>query len=272
MAEEKLVRYERDGMIGCIVLNRPEKRNALNLRVWNSIGDAVAEAEQDHEARVILVKGEGKSFCAGLELSTDNEVLKHVRQPVTATSKVDFFREVRHVQAIHTRLERLTRPTIAVVQGHCLGAGLELAVCCDIRLCDSQAQFALPEARLGIITDVGGLQRLPKIVGPAKAREIAYRAHRFSAGEALAMGLVNQVFESVEELEKGAAQMAAEIAANAPLAVQGAKEVFLHQETEATDRSLEYNAARSSMVLPSEDMMEAFQAFLQKRNPVFKGK
>ena len=267
-----MVRYEREGMIGRIVLNRPEKRNSLNLRVWNSLGDAVSEAEKDTEARVILVKGEGKSFCAGLDLSPENEILKFVRQPVTAASKVEFFREVLHVQAIHTRLERLTRPTIAVVQAHCLGAGLELAVCCDIRLCDSQAQFALPEARLGIITDVGGLQRLPRIVGPAKAREIAYRARRFSAQEALAMGLVNEVFESVEELEKGADQMAAEIAANAPLAVQGAKEVFLHHEIESIDRSLEYNAARSSMVLPSEDMMEAFQAFLQKRDPVFKGK
>jgi enoyl-CoA hydratase len=229
-------------------------------------------AEKDEEARVVLLRGEGKSFCAGLDLSPDNSLFSDIMGTPGALQKMNLFRAIRKVQDIHTRLERLPKPTIAVIHAHCLGAGLELALCCDIRLCSAETIFALPEARLAIITDVGGLQRLPRVVGRGHAREIAFRGHRFDAQRAQAINLVNDVYPDQETLEAKAMEMAREIAGNPPLAVQGAKEVLLYDEEVGLDQSLNYNAARSSMIMPSEDLAEAISAYMEKRKGEFKGK
>jgi enoyl-CoA hydratase len=269
--EENPVTYHREDFIGFITLNRPAKRNALNPVVWNALDKAIGAAEKDGEARVILLTGKGKSFCAGLDLSPENELLSVVGQAPDAAQKVWFFKEIRKVQDIHTRLEQLTRPTIALIHGHCLGAGLELVLCCDIRLCTQDTLFAFPEAKLGFITDVGGLQRLPRVVGKGHAREIAFRGHRFDARRGQAIQLVNDVFPDKEALDIKGKEMAQEIAGNPPLAVQGAKEVLCFDEEAGLEESLAYNAARSSMIVPSQDLMEAVAAFVQKRQGTFKG-
>jgi enoyl-CoA hydratase len=266
------VTYESKGFIGTITLNRPEKRNALDFALWLALSEALKSAAQDTEARVILLKGAGDSFCSGLDLSPTSEIAGLLSETASAEQKVRLFDLIRRIQAIHTELEILRVPTIAVIQRHCLGAGLELVCSCDMRLCSADAVFALPEARYGIITDVGGLQRLPRIVGRAKAREMAFRGHTIGADEAKSIGLVNEVFETHELLNAKADTIAGEIATNPPLAVQGAKEVLLYSEDVPASKSLEYNAARSSMVLPSEDLLEAFKSFLEKRNPEFRGK
>jgi enoyl-CoA hydratase len=266
------VTYERKGFVGTITLKRSEKRNALNLALWLALSEALKSAAQDSEARVILLKGEGDSFCSGLDLSPTNEVARLLSEKPSAEQKVRLFDLIRRIQAIHTDLEILRVPTIAVVQRHCLGAGLELVCSCDMRFCSADAVFALPEARYGIITDVGGLQRLPRIVGRGKAREMAFRGHTIGADQAKSIGLVNEVFETHDLLNTQADAIAAEIAANSPLAVQGAKEVLLYGEDVSVLKSLEYNAARSSMVLPSEDLLEAFKSFLEKREPEYRGR
>ena len=266
-----LVTYRRDGHVGFITLNRPEKRNALDLAVWNAVDRALEMAEQDRDARVFLLGGAGKSFCAGLDLSPSNEIIPLITGASGAGQKMAFYQEVRRLQAIHTRLERLTRPTIAAIHGHCLGAGLELVLCCDFRLCSADVTFALPEATLAIITDVGGLQRLPKVVGPGHAREIAFSGRRFNAEYARRINLVNEVYPDKETLDQKALETALEIAGNPPLAVQGAKDVFLYNEEVPVDQALDYNAARSSMIMPSEDLFEAMAAYMQKRKGNFKG-
>lgn len=268
---ESLVTYHREGFVGYITLNRPAKRNALNLATWKALDRAIAAAEEDSEARAVIVSGTGKTFCAGLDLSPDNELIPLITGQASATQKIQFYREVKRVQAIHTRLERLSVPTICSIHSFCLGAGLELAVCCDVRLCTEDTVFALPEAKLAIITDVGGLQRLPRIVGQGRAREIAFRGHKFDATHALSIGLVNAVYPDKETCAERALEMAQEIASNPPLAVQGAKEVFLFGDGIPLDQALEYNAARSSMIMPSEDIVEAISAHLQKRKGNFKG-
>ncbi len=267
-----LVTYHREGHVAYITLNRPEKRNAMNAKLWKSLGNAVGMAEEDGEARVIVLKGEGKAFSAGLDLGPENELISVLGGTPGASQKTAFFKMVLETQEIHNRLERISRPTIAAIHGYCLGAGLELAACCDIRICSADAVFALPEATLAIITDVGGLQRLPKIVGRGHAREMAFRGHRIDAQRAMMIHLVNDVYPDKEALFAKALEMAKEIAGNPPLAVQGAKEVLLYDEDATLQQSLEYNAARSSMILPSEDLFEAMTAFMQKRKGVFKGK
>jgi enoyl-CoA hydratase len=268
---KSLVTYHAEGPVGFITLNRPEKRNALNTALWRDLDRAVAQAEKDETLRVVLLRGEGKSFCAGLDLGPENEIISVLRGPPNASQKESFFKLVREVQGIHTRLERLPVPTIAVIQAHCLGAGLEMVLCCDIRICSADAIFALPEARLAIITDVGGLQRLPRVVGPGHAREIAFRGHAIDAEKARRINLVNEVYPDKESLFTEAMKIAEDIAANPPLAVQGAKDVLLFTQDTALSRSLDYNAARSSMIMPSEDLFEAISAHLQKRKGKFKG-
>jgi len=269
--EENLATYRREAHVGILSLNRPTKRNAMNLAMWGALDAAIATAEKDQEVRVFLLRGEGMSFCAGLDLSPENELVPLITSAASASQKMEFYRVVKRVQEIHTRLERLPQPTIAVIHGHCLGAGLEIAVCCDIRLCSEGTIFGLPEARLAIITDVGGLQRLPRIVGASHAREIAFRGHRFNAERALAINLVNYVYPDKDELDSKALEMAQEIADNPPLAVQGAKDVFLFDEGTGLSKSLDYNAARSSMIVPSGDLAEAFSAYVEKRKGEFKG-
>jgi len=276
MNEEKtgqqgLANYRKEGHVGLITLNRPEKRNALNLALWNALDEAIHLATEGEKARVFLLRGEGKSFCSGLDLSAENEIAKALGGTPDASQKLNFFKLVRKTQDIHTRLERLTRPTVAVIHGHCLGAGLELVLCCDIRLCSQETIFALPEAKLGLITDVGGLQRLPKIIGPGHAREMAFRGHQFDAARAQAVNLVNDVYPDKKTLDAKAMEMAEEIAGNPPLAVQGAKEVMLFDGEVPLNQSLDYNAARSCMIVPSEDLFEAITAYTQKRKGEFKG-
>jgi enoyl-CoA hydratase/carnithine racemase len=265
------VTYESEGFIGTITLRRPDKRNALDFALWLSLSEALRKAAQDSEVRVILLKGAGDSFCSGLDLSPTNEVIRLLSEKPSAEQKMRLFDIIKRVQSIHSELEVLRVPTIAVIHGHCLGAGLELVCSCDMRFCSSDALFGLPEPRFGIITDIGGLQRLPKIVGRGKAREMAFRGHSIGADEAKRIGLVNEVFDTREMLFVQASKIGKEIAANAPLAVQGAKEVLLHSEDVSALRSLEYNAARSAMILPSGDLQESFKSYSEKRDAEFKG-
>lgn len=269
--EEGEVNFEGKGFIGTVTLRRPEKRNALSYSLWISLSEAIKKAAQNKEVRVILLKGEGDTFCSGLDLSPANEVIKLLSEKASAEQKIRLFAIIKLIQSIYTELEVLRVPTIAVIQGHCLGAGLELVCSCDMRFCSSDAVFSLPEARFAIITDVGGLQRLPGIVGKGKAREMAFRGHSIGSYEAERIGLVNKVFDTPEVLFTQAEKIAQEIAANSPIAVQGAKEVLLYNEDVSLKRSLEYNAARSAMILPSEDLTESISSYLEKRDPKFKG-
>ncbi|MBU2549527.1 MAG: enoyl-CoA hydratase/isomerase family protein, partial [Proteobacteria bacterium] len=237
--------------------------------VWEDLDRAIDMAERDEKARAVIVRGRGRSFCSGLDQDPASQVFMH--DPPGAAQKTGFYRAVRRAMAIHDRLERLPQPTIAAIQGHCLGAGLELALCCDFRYCAAGTVFSLPEARFAVITDVGGLQRLPAIVGRNYAREIILRGHRFDADWALKIQLVSEVFPDEAGLEAGVMSLAEEIAALPPLAVQGAKEVLLFDERVDRSRSQAFNAARSSMILPSEDFGEVLAARLENREPEYKG-
>ncbi len=265
------VTYDRQGHVGTIALNRPDKRNALNPRVWDALDEAIALAEQDAEARVVLLRGEGKSFCAGLDLSPDNELFPSLPIPRVRQTRWYFTGRSggsrRFTPAWKSSSSRRSRSC----RGTAWVPGWNWPCAADIRLCSEGTLFALPEARLAFISDIGGLQRLTKVVGPGYAREISFRAHQFDSRKAQAIHLVNEVYPDEETLLVKSLEMAEEIAGNPPLAVQGAKEVFLFDEEVTLEESLEYNAARSAMVVPSEDMKEAITAYLEKRKGTFKG-
>lgn len=265
----ELVVFHTEDHVGFITLNRPEKRNALNWDVWESLDRALDMAEKDPDARAIIVRGEGKSFCSGLDQSSDVQAV--MTASPSATQKTLFYRSVRRAMAVHDRLERLPQPTIAAIQGHCLGAGLELALCCDLRYTVDGTVFSLPEARYAVITDVGGLQRLPRVVGRNYAREIVFRGRDFDASYAHKIQLVSEVFPDRAAMTDHVLALAQEIAGNPPLAVQGAKEVLLFDELIGQDRSQAFTAARSSMILPSEDFAEVVASRIEKRKGRYKG-
>ncbi|MEX2238381.1 MAG: enoyl-CoA hydratase/isomerase family protein [Dehalococcoidia bacterium] len=204
--------------VATITLNRPESLNALNREVWKAIGEAAVEVGQDPDARVVVLRGAGpRAFSAGLDVKAA------VREGVDAGAPArDTFNRITAMQLAFTAIENCPLPVIASIHGYCLGGALELALCCDIRICCEDAVFGLPEVGLGIMPDMGSTQRLPRVVGPGMARELVYTSRRIAAREAERIGLVNHVY-TADELEAETQRLASEIAGNSPVAVQNSK-------------------------------------------------
>jgi len=175
------------------------------------------------------------------------------------------------LQETMTCLERCRKPTIAAVHGYCVGAGLDMITVCDVRLCSADAVFSLREAAVAFVADVGVLQRLPLIVGQGITRELAFTAGDIDAVRAREILLVNAVYDDREALWQGAQQMAAQMAANSPLAVQATKEVLNYGVGKSVGDGLRYVASVSGNIIPSDDLTEAFTAFMEKRKPDFPG-
>lgn len=248
-----------------IILNRPDKRNAINLEMLHAFDAAVTQANRTPGLRAVLISGAGQSFSAGIDVSALLGLAQtygpHWQQRMRAIT--DEF------QSIFTRLERLELPTIALLHGHCLGLALEMALACDIRVAATETALGLPETRLGMIPDVGGTTRLTRLAGPARAKELIFTGRRFDAAEAERWGIVNYV-TAPEELGARGEALAAEIAQAAPLAVGMAKRVI--DGLADVDRGLQLEGWAQSQLFATEDFLEGAQAFMTRRPPQFKGR
>ncbi len=261
---ELVITRQRDSFFE-IVLNRPDKRNAINLEMLHAFDAAVSQANRTPGLRAVLISGAGESFSAGIDVSALLGLAQtygpHWQQRMRAIT--DEF------QGVFTRLERLELPTIALLHGHCLGLALELALACDLRVAATGTALGLPETLLGIIPDVGGTTRLTRLVGPARAKELIFTGRRIDAADAERWGIVNYVTAREELSGKGEA-LAAEIAQAAPLAVGMAKRVI--DGLADIDRGLLLEGWAQSQLFASEDFLEGAQAFMTRRPPQFKGK
>ena len=259
-----VVTKQRDNIFE-IVLNRPEKRNALNSALYKAFDEALTEVRRASTTRVVLIRGEGKSFSAGIDVS-DFLLLPQKYGP-------DWQQRARLItddyQRVLTRLERLELPTIALLHGHCLGLAMELALACDMRIAAEGTKLGLPESRLGLIPDVGGTTRLTRLVGPARAKELIFSGRQIDAAQAERWGIVNYVVPIDDLLSKGE-ELAAEISQAAPLAVGMAKRVI--DGLADVDRGLMLEGWAQSQLLSTEDFMEGAQSFLMRRKPEFKGR
>ncbi len=261
---DQLIYTEHRGTLIEIVLNRPEKRNALNWEMLKRLPEAVAKARRAAGVRAIVVRGAGKGFSAGIDLNAFMELpalygphwQTHMRQ-VTE----DF-------QAMLSALAQIEMPTIAVLHGFALGLGLELALACDLRLAAEDTLLGLPETRLGLIPDVGGSTRLMQLVGPARAKELIFTGRQINAGLAGQWGLVNRVVPA-EQLDAEVLDLVHEIEQAAPLAVGMAKRVLNGMLD--TARGLALEGWAQSQLIASEDFGEGVQAMVQKRAPQFRG-
>ncbi|MCK5204612.1 MAG: crotonase/enoyl-CoA hydratase family protein [Desulfobacterales bacterium] len=268
MKETSNFKVEADNHIAWLILNRPEKRNAMGLAFFEEIGALFDDFERNPDIRVGVIRAEGKSFSAG----TDLEEAAALVSQRTADGRDKMQKDILKLQQGFTKIERCRKPVIAAIHSHCVGGGMDMICACDMRLATKDAIFSIRETRLGIVADLGTLQRLPHIIGQGRFRELALTGRDFTAQEALQMGLVTRICDDRPTLYKAAKNLADEIAACPPLTVQGTKEVINYSRDNGIEAGLQYVAQKNSAALPSEDLFEAVTAFMEKRKPVFKGK
>ena len=254
--------------IANVVLNRPDKSNALNRRMWDDIRDVFHKLDEMPEARVIILSGAGRHFNAGIDLAMLSQ-LTDAAGGRPAHQREKLRGAILDLQDVITSLETCRKPVLAAIHGACIGAGIDLTCAADMRYCSADANFVVREIELGFVADVGTLQRLPKLIGEAMARELAYTGRPFSGVEAKAIGFVNCCYSSQDDMTAGVAAIARLIAAKSPLAIRGTKEMLLYTRDHPVAESLKYMAIWNAALLQSDDLSEAFAAFKAKRNPKF---
>lgn len=255
--------------VGWLWLNRPDKLNAMSEDMWADIPAAMAELDADESVRVIVVAGRGKAFTVGIDLMMLGSLQVDARSEAEKRAKL--YGEIKRLQKTMSAFADAAKPTIAAVHGYCLGAGIDLITACDIRIASSDATFSVRETKMGLVADVGTMQRLPRIIGPGHVAELVFTGRDIDAAEAGRIGLVNRVYEDAQALMAAAHEMAEEIAANSPLVVQGAKQVLAAEADMSIQAALDHMALWNSAFLWSNDLNEAMMAFMERRPPDYTG-
>jgi enoyl-CoA hydratase len=257
------LRAEKEGAIGWLVLDNPERLNAISSEMWRGFPPAMAAYDADPEVRVVILRGEGtKAFAAGADISEFDKARESTGQVTAYDSLLD--------EALHA-IQQSDKPVISMIRAYCIGGGVEISTACDLRYCSDDAQFAIPAARLGLGYGLDGTKRLIETVGHANAREIFFTGRRYSAAEALAIGLVHRVLPA-NELEAFVRQTAAGIADNAPLTIAASKRLI--EEFVRPQGPPDFGAALAAIerCASSEDYLEGRKAFMEKRKPRFRGR
>jgi enoyl-CoA hydratase/carnithine racemase len=262
MSETDKMLSRKEGGVGYVTFNNPERHNAVSLEMWEATKRILDDFSADSDVRVVVLSGAGgKAFVSGADISkfgSERATLEAVR---AYNLKSD---------GAYTSIAEFPKPTIAMIRGYCIGGGLGLATCCDLRICTDNSRFAVPAAKLGLGYGYSGLKRLVDIVGPAFAKEIFYTARQFDAQEAVAMGLVNRVLPQaeLETYVKGVTDM---ICANAPLTIKAVKYTVGEVLKEDSKRNLARSTELVEQCFASRDYTEGRTAFMEKRKPVFTG-
>ncbi len=259
MAYAKILVEVKNG-IGVLTLNQPEVRNALCPQTWDEIRQGMREFGKNKDVRVVIITGAGgKAFASGANIKTlrDRKALETIES---------------EAQEVLNEIENLNKPVIAAIDGFALGGGCEVAMSCDIRIATSRSKLGQPEVNLGVIPGAGGTQRLQRLVGMGKAKELIYTGDIITAQEAKEIGLVNQVVDEPEQLMDAAMAMASKIMSKGPLAVSFAKAAInLGANTDLRSGML-FEKFAQTVLFSTEDRIEGTSAFLEKRKPEFKGK
>lgn len=272
MFQSDVITLEADGPVATLWLDRPEARNALGRAFWADLGRAADEVAGRDDVRVLVVAARGPCFTVGLDLKDFAGIAADAPAASPAATNERHYRGIRHWQDSVSALADLPVPVIAAVHGWCLGGGIDLITACDLRVCSADAVFSVRETRVAIVADLGTLQRLPRVVGPAVAAELAYTGRDVDAGFAKEVGLVGRVVDgSGPEAYAAALDLAGEIAANSPLAVRGTKAVLGANDGATVREGLEFVARWNALYLRSNDLAEALRAFVEKRPPTFTG-
>ena len=254
------VQYREDAAVATIQLDRPEKKNSLNGQMRQELEALVHELAHKASVRAVIVTGGEEIFCAGADISE-----------IEGTSSAEAaYKHAREFQILFDQVETLPQPVIAAVSGYALGGGCELTLACDFRIASTTARFGLPEIKIGAFPGGGGTQRLPRLIGAAKAKELIYTGDPISADEALGVGLVLKVTPK-EKLMEETKNFAAKLAALPRLALQASKMLINRSQEMDLASGLEMEARAFGGIALSHDLAEGTRAFLEKRKPNFTG-
>ncbi|CAO3363551.1 enoyl-CoA hydratase/isomerase family protein [Azospirillum palustre] len=256
------VLVERRNGVGIVTLNRPDALNAINMAVRRGLTRACRDLEADPAIRTVLIRAAGeRGFCVGADI-------KEFRQVDSAVSARRVDLGIAYIDAVAS----LTKPAIAAIHGFCLGGGFEIALACDIRIASADAVFGLPEVNLGLIPGAGGTQRLPRLIGTGRALDLMLTGERFGAEEALRLGVVSRLAPARQALDEQALALADAIAAKSPTAAAYVKEAVMNGADLDLDAGIALEKTLFTLLLTTEDRMEAAAAFREKRRPVFTGR
>jgi enoyl-CoA hydratase/carnithine racemase len=258
---DKLI-AKKEGAIGWVIFNNPEKRNAMSMDMTKAMGDALEEYSRDPAIRVVILKGAGdKSFVSGADIS-------EFKEKRSSKDAMELYNAASNRAA--KALRECPKPTIAMIRGFCMGGGMGTAVACDLRIASDDSRFGVPAAKLGVGYRYERLKQLEALVGPSFTMEIFYTGRQFSAQEALTMGLINRMMPA-SELEKYVLDYANTIAGNAPLTIAAVKKSVVEMGKDETKRDIATCDNMVDACFASKDYAEGRDAFLEKRKPAFQG-
>lgn len=254
--------------VATVHINVPAKANALDVGGWREVRDCMESLDVDSNVRVIILTSIGTYFCAGIDISVLSDLQRtgHGGAGRTARHTTTIIKEL---QDCISSIERCRKPVIAAVQGACIGGGVDLVAACDMRYCSDEAYFTIKEVDLGLIADLGTLQRLPYVLNAGRLAELAYTGRKLDGSEAASIGLVNESYPSSEDLDQKVQALAQQIAGKSPLIIQGIKETLLYQRDQSVRAGLDRVATLNGAYLHSDDLKQALIARQKTQTPEF---
>ncbi|GBF49539.1 enoyl-CoA hydratase [Leptospira ryugenii] len=259
--------YDRN--VAILYLNRPDKRNAMNWPFWRDLPEVIQTIDADPKVHAFIIAARGKSFSTGLDLEQFFSEFQHIVQGELGDHREKLYHLILDMQKGINAVYDSKKPSIALIQRHCIGGGLDLISACDVRYASKDASFSLREAKVGIVADMGSLQRLPAIIGQGNTRELALTGKDIDANEALRMGLVTKVFDTEEEMFAYGLKTAHEIAENPTIVIRGVKQVMNASAHFNLKDALNYVAVWNASMLDTKDFRQAIQGFREKKRPIF---
>ncbi|MEM7535080.1 MAG: crotonase/enoyl-CoA hydratase family protein [Chloroflexota bacterium] len=256
--------------IAHVRINRPEKANALDATAWIELKQVFETLDRTPDVRVIVLSGEGKRFCAGADQSFLTQGVLKANDESTGHAREVLYQDILDLQAQVSAAEKCRKPVLAAIHNACVGGAVDIVTACDMCYATEDAFFAIAEIDLGIVADLGTMQRLPKILPKGVVREMAYTGRRMGAAEAKERGLVNEVYADKEMMMAGVMEIARTIASKSPLAIRGSKITLNHTQDHSIEEGLRHIAGWNAGMLFNHDLMEAFTAMMEKRKANFR--
>lgn len=252
-----------------VKINRPKKANALNQQCWEEMQVIFETLSNDEATRVIVLSGEGKHFTAGIDLELLMSIQGLQSVSCEGRKREQLLALIKKLQAPIKAIDHCRKPVIAAIHNACVGAGVDIISACDMSYCTEDAYFSIKEIDMGMVADLGTLQRLPKLISPAFAAEMAFTGRKVHGPEAASKGIVNHCYKNKEDMMKKVGETAQLIASKSPLSIRGTKEILQHTRDHSVEDGLNYMAIWNASIILSNDLIEAFQASIEKRKGEF---
>ena len=262
-------KVEIQEQVASVAFNRPEKANSLHRQAWEEMQKIFEDLDENPEVRCIVLSGEGKHFCAGIDLSLLMDVNTYNSIECEGRKRELVRKFILILQDNISAIEKCRKPVLAAIHNGCIGGGVDIATACDIRYCTDEAYFQVKEVDMGLVADIGTMQRLPKVVGYGVAAEMAFTGKKVLGEEAKEIGLVNKSFTDKESMMKGVMAMAKVIASKPPLVIRGTKHILQYTRDHSVRESLEYMATFNAAYLLSDDLTKSFEAAMSRKKPSY---